>query len=787
MIYFLKNTFRIYRRNAGYTLINLFGLSIGLAAGILILLYVFNELSFDRFHKNGQELQRVNMVFVNQDGCFPSYTIPAAVGPSLVMRFPEIQSVTRITQAQDGYFIYNDKLFEINDICYADSTIFDNFSFKLLDGNPQTALNDIYRIVLTKSASGAIFGHERAIGKILKYNNKDQFLVSGIVEDPPLNSSIRFSALLSFSSLYQDKSLFMDWNGGNQYMTFIHTIHGFNMEAAESRMKPFLEENINSQIRGSGGQYELRFEPLFDIHLHPLYEDGTGGNIGNIRIFSAIAMLILIIACFNFTSLSTAKAISRSRETGIRKVSGASRGMLVRQFLGEALVLSFAALVLALFIIELVQPWYSAVTGIQLNIYSAGNFWFSGFVFFLVVITGIAAGAYPAFYLASFNPVAVLKGGSGSAKSAGLIPGILIVVQFAISAGLINCLLVMFSQLEYIRKFDPGFRTGDMLALALTSEATSEKHSLIGNDLLSLPGVISWSAVSEPPGTGVTSNGYFPEGYRDAVMINVLDVDSGFIRTLGLNLISGRNFIAGTVADSQSFLVNESYAARFGISDPAGHYIQRNGKHPIIGVVRNFHFSSLHTPVEPLILTMKPWKGYSYLLIQTDKSPGGHIRQQVEFRWHSLFPNEPFVCTPLDALIAGNYTEEKRFARLFSGFTILALVVACLGLFGLSAIILQQRRRELGIRRILGAGPLELTLRVTSGFTQFVLLGNLIAAVPVWFIMKIWLAGFSYAVHLSLITFVVTAFVTVLLAWLTILWQSLKTARLNPVEVIRYE
>ncbi|MHC1776892.1 MAG: ABC transporter permease [Lentimicrobium sp.] len=787
MTHFLKNTFRIFRRNAGNTFINLTGLSIGLAAGILIMLFVFNELSFDRFHKHGHEIYRVNMVFVNQDGTFPSYTIPAAVGASLASGFPEIQSFTRLTQPQGGFFSLNDKIFEVDEISYADSSIFSNFSFELLTGDPKKALKDIYQVVLTKSTARAIFGDQNPIGKILKLNNKDNYVVNGIVADPPSNSSIRFSALLSFSSLYQDKSLYMDWNGGNQYITYIRMVKESSINSLESNLTPFLEENINRRIRESGGQYSLRFEPLYDIYLHPLFDDGSGGSLSNIRIFSAIALLILIIACFNFTSLSTAKAIRRSRETGIRKVSGASRGMLVRQFLGEALVMSFASLMLALLLIELVQPWYNAVTGIPLSLYNSGNAGFIPAVFLLVLFTGIAAGAYPAFYLASFNPVAVLKGGSGSVRAAGLIPKILVVFQFAISAGLINCLLVMFNQLNYVRNFDPGFRSGDVLALYLPSEASSKKHSIIGNELLSLPGVKSWTAVSEPPGAGSTSNGYFPEGYQDAVLINVLDVDSGFINTMGLKLLSGRNFTSGSTADSQSFMVNETYARRFGVSATTSHYIRREGKHPVIGIVKDFHFSSLHSPVEPLILTMNPWEGYTYILIQIDESQSVSIGQLIEKRWQILFPDEPFICTPLDIVISDNYTSEKSFARLFTGFTILALVIACLGLYGLSAVILQQRRRELGIRRILGADPYRLTFRVSSGFTLLVLIGNIIAAFPVWVIMKAWLSGFSYTVPLSVITFAETALFTILLSWLTILWQSIRTSRLNPVEVIRYE
>ncbi len=787
MIHFLKSTFRIFRRNAGYTLINIAGLSIGLSAGILILLYVFNELSYDRFHENGPDIYRVNMVFVNPDGDFPSYTIPAAVGPSLAEAFPAIKSVTRITQASDGYFLSNDKLFEIKDICYADSTFFDNFSFSLIQGDPASALNGLYKIVLTESVANAIFGNEPPIGKVLRYNGSDQYVVTGIAEDPPPNSSIRFKALLSFSSLYHDKSLSMGWNGGNQYITFLHVQKDFNPDDFSDQLKPFLEEKINRDIRNSGGQYEIALEPLSDINLHPYYNDGTGGNLGNIRIFSAIALLIIIIACFNFTSLSTAKAMRRSRETGIRKVSGASRAMLIRQFLGEAILMSFVSLAFALLIIELVQPWYNAVTGLSLSISNSGSFSLVVTVFLLVFFTGILAGAYPAFYLASFNPVKVLKGGSGSIKARNLIPKILVIIQFAISAVLINCALIIFAQLDYIRNFDPGFRSSDILAVYLSGDESAENHQLLGNELLSLPGLKSWTAVSEPPGVGLTSNGYLPEGYKDVVLINVIDTDSGFISTLDLKLMAGRNFVAGSVADSQSVMVNETYAKRFGFVDPAGHFVVRDGKHPIIGVVKDFNFSSLHSSVEPLILTMKPWDKYSYLLLHIDTRQAGVIKQQIESRWHTLYPDQPYVSASLSTLIAENYSDEQRFANLFSGFTLLAMVVACLGLFGLSAIMLQQRRKELGIRRILGASSWSLLVRETLGFTFLVLTANVIAALPVWFIMNKWLANFSYTISISLTTFLFTAFFTILIAWLTILWQSWQTARLNPAEVIRYE
>ncbi len=779
----LKSLARNFRRSPGNTLINLTGLSLGLASGILILLYVFNELSYDRFHENIKELYRVNMVFVNADGSFPSNTIPAAVGPSLKASFPEIASYTRITRPDEGYFLYQGEVFGVKDICYADPGIFQDFSFRLLQGNPAQALGGIFQVVLTESTARAIFGEVNVVGKVLKLNNKDNFQVTAIAQDPPQNSSIRFRALLSFATLYQDPSLHMDWNGGNQYETFIRTAEGISTPGFKKRLNRFLDEQINDQIKSSGGHYTMLFEQLSDIHLQPLSNDGSGGSQGNIRIFSAIAILILAVACFNFTNLSTAGALRRSLETGVRKVSGASRNTLIRQYLGEALVMSLLAFIFALLLIELVQPWYLAVTGIQARVLNPGNLSLVFSVLALVLLTGLAAGAYPAFVLASFSPSVVLKGLNGSLKNSGLIPRILVVVQFAIAAGLINCLLVIYSQMRFIDHSDRGYSAEGVYVLLLPSEAVKKQHTLLGSEIASLPGVESWSAVSEPPGTGLSSNGYFPEGYRDAVLIHVMDTDSGFLNTLNIKLMMGHNFRAGSVSDSSAFLVNESYARRFGLDDPAGHYIQRDGKHPVIGIVRDFHFSTLHDPVEPLIITMQPWGGYSLMLIRTTKTE--NIADQIEKRWQLLFPGEPFVITPLEAIIGSAYRHEKDFMTLFTGFAMLALLVSCLGLFGLSAVILQQRRRELGIRRILGASPLGLVSGVIGNFSLLVLAGNLIAVVPVMLAMDRWLNRFSYAVSVSPWLFVLTALFTITLANLTIGWQAIKMARLSPLGVIR--
>ncbi|MDY0344448.1 MAG: ABC transporter permease [Lentimicrobium sp.] len=787
MFHFLKSTFRIFRRNATHTLINLIGLSIGLASGVLILLYVFNETSFDRFHEKYKDIYRVNMIFINQDGSLYTHTIPAAVGPSLNESFSDIQSVTRLTHPREGYFIKDDKLFTVRNIVYADSTFFDNFSFRLIQGDSARVLNGPGKIVLTETASANLFGKDEAMGKILRDNKGTQFVITGIVADPPQNSTIGFGALLSFSSLYQDKSIYFDWNGSNQFINYVRTEKDFNQASYQQLLEPFLDEKINKFVKNNGVRFELRFEPLSDIHLHPISSDDDSGALGNIKIFSAIALLIILIASFNFTSLATAKALRRSREIGIRKVSGASRGALIRQFMGEALLMSFMAMGVALIIIELAQPWYNTVSGLSLNIYSSQSFMLILSVLIMVIITGILAGAYPAFYLSSFNPVKVLRGGALSVKTRNLIPKILVVTQFTISAGLISCSLIIFNQLRYIRDFDPGFHTKNILVLYLSAEESASRKEILGSELLSIPGVKSWTAVSDPPGVWVSTNGYLPEGYKDVVLLNIIDTDTTFLQTMGLSLVSGRNFVAGSAYDSTAYLVNEAFTRQFGMPDPIGKVVYRSGKHPIIGVVKDFHFSSLHEPIKPLLISMNPESRFNYILLQVDPRLYGNINQQAEARWKKLFPEQPYLSLSLNTMIADHYATEQHFARLFSGFTLLAIVVACLGLFGLSAVILQQRRRNLGIRKILGASPKALILKESLRYLKLVFLANILAAIPIWLIMSQWMANFSYSVGINPFIFLVTLAFTLLIAWLTVLWQSRQAARISLVQVINYE
>jgi putative ABC transport system permease protein len=787
IIHFLKNTLRVFSRNGIYTIINLLGLCIGLTAGILILMFVVHELSYDRFHNNAGNTVIVNKIYYSKDHTSGGFTIPAAIGPSLYESFPEVESFIRIRQPGEGYFFYNGNISQSERITWVDSTFFSNFSFRLLRGNPKTALSSLYSVVLTEKMAGIIFGDEDPMGKVLRLNNEVPYTVTGIVENPPTNTIIKFDALLSFMTLYEDKNLYMEWDGGNQYLNFLVFSPTIDRQEFHKKLQPFLFEKINERYEAYGVWVDLEFEPLQGFYLsHGRLESGISALVA-VYIFSSIALLVLLIACFNFTNLSTARAMGRAKETGIRKVAGATRSQLIRQFLAEALLMSLLAFGLALIIIELVNPWYNALIGIELSFYSSQFAWFLPSLFLLVFLTGIFAGAYPAFFLSSFQPVKVLKGGVSSGRGKATFSKALVVLQFMISVALINITWTIYRQLSYMQQHDVGMHTEEVMGIYLPGQAARNAHEVLQNEIRSIAGVISCGAASEIPGRGLTSNGYRPEGYEEPVMINVIDIDADFLETMGIEVVEGRNFIRGAASDQTAYLVNETFVKQFNYPDPIGVRVKRDGDRPIIGVVKDFNFSTLHEPVKPLILTNEPWLGFTYLLVRINPANREHVAKQLETLWREMLPGEPFISRFADEYLKSAYATEKRFGEIFTWFTVLGLFVACLGLFGLSSYAVQQRKKEIGIRKLLGASRGTLVKMITGSFTWLVLLANLLALLPGILTLRIFLGYYSYAITPGYWMFAITALVSFFLAWITVAWQSLRAAGTNPAEVIKYE
>lgn len=785
--HFFRNTYRIFSRNSIYTLINLIGLSVGLTAVILILMYVTHELSYDRFHKKGRNTFLINMIYHTQNYSDDGFTIPAAIGPSLYENFPEVLSFNRFRSPTGAYFTLDDRIHQFENVSWTDSTFFNDFSFTLIRGNPKTALATPYSLVLTEKSAGIIFGDQDPMGKVVRLNNAEQYVVTGIAENPPTNTSFRFDALLSFVTLYEDKSLHMGWDGGNQYYNFITVAPEINWQMFREKLQPFLYEKINKRYEQAGVRVELEFEPIRSFHfLHGRLESGIKISLA-VYIFSIIALMVLLIACFNFTNLSTARAMSRARETGIRKVVGATRRQLIFQYLAEAILMSLMAFGFALIIIGLIHPWYNAFIGTELSFYQSPFRFFLPSLFLVVFLAGALAGAYPAFFLSSFQPVKVLKGSIISGRNKTRFSRSLVVLQFMISVALINVTWLIYSQLSYVRRFDPGMKTHDILCIHLPGRQARDGCEVLQNEIRNLAGVLSCGAASEIPGGGVTSNGYRPEGYEEVVMIHVIDIDDAFLETLDIAVVEGRNFLQGSASDRQSYLVNETFVKQFNYPEPIGVKVQRDGNRPIIGVVKDFHFSTLHEPVKPLILSNEPWQGFSYLLVRFNPANRDRIQPQIETLWKAIMPGEPFISRFMDEYLEGSYAAERRFGGLFTWFSVFAILLAALGLFGLSSYAVQQRKKEIGLRKLLGASSRNILKMLTISFILLVLFANILALFPALYLTRLFLDYYSYAVHPGATMFIVTGLGSLLFAWLTVAWQSFRVARTNPAEVLKYE
>jgi putative ABC transport system permease protein len=784
ILHFLKHTLRLFSRNRMYSLINLLGLSLGLTTGIIILMIVGNQLSHDRFHNNRKNIYQVSLTSHSKDHVSVSNTIPAAIGPSIQEEFPEVSMVTRVSQPVPGYLSFEDQTVVLNKISWVDSTFFKTFTFQLLDGRPEHALSSLWTAVVTQTTASALFGGENPLGRVIRLNNEIPYTITGVVKDPPSGSHIQFDVLLSFSSLYEDKNLHMGWDGGNRYMNYLVLSPEADVAILQEKLPPFMWEKINKQIEPYGFRMELNLHPLTTLYLH----SGLYGNpMLFIYVLAVIGLLVLIIAAINFTNLSTAQAIKRARETGIRKVAGATHRGLAIQYTGEAVLIALGAFTIALLFVELVQPYVNAVTGLELSIFSREWNRLVPALAAMVIFTGIISGAYPAFYLASFKPARVLKGGFETAKGRNTLSMALVVLQFVISITLINASFVIFRQLSYLNRFDTGMNTSQVMWLSLPGKKAMEGNETLRNEIISIAGVEACGATSEIPGRWVTSNGYRLDNSDDVSMIHVLDVDAGFLETLSLTLVDGRNFTRGSEVDKTTYLVNESFIKHYGVEDFQSLRVRRNGTRPVIGVVKDFHFASLKYPVKPLIITNDPYEGFAYLLIRINPATTEHALAQIEAVWKQLQPGDPFVYGYVDDYISSSYITEKRIGKVFSTFTLILLFIACIGLFGLSSLMIRQRQKEIGLRRLMGASSGSILKMVTGKFIALVLLANALAVVPLYFIVQTLLEYYSYSVSYNYWWFILTGVATLLLAAITVGWQSYRISQTNPAEVIRYE
>lgn len=799
----LKHYFRVairhLRRQQIITVINILGLAIGMACCMLIILFVRNEYGFDNFHPDGKNIYRVTNSFTKAGETNYGSNTQWPVGPYLKNEISDIKESVRIMNAGTALYTFQDKQY-VDPLAYADAGFFNLFNFPLVKGNAKTALQEPYTMVVTEKIAKKYFGNDDPIGKILRVDNRYDCRITAVAKDLPLNTDIGKDILLSYTTLEQivkkDGGSLDQWYNFNDNTTFVQLPTGVSLHKMVSQLQGFTDRHVKPIASSLGEVFGLQLQPLANIHLHPYGDKNTQDNNHLLYIYIAIAIFIILIACFNFMNLITARANERAVEVGVRKVMGSERRQLIVQFMSEAVLLTTISFVLAIFLALLFMPWFDKITGKEFQLFTLSNLPFLGYLFAMSVVVGLLSGSYPALYLSGFLPVAVLKGGFKTSGSRVWIRKALVIAQFSIAIVLIVATIVVYSQLRYWQNKYLGFDKEKLVNVNIASESARKNIKVIKEDLQRQPGVqhvtVSNTAMGRYVGAvnPVVKDG---EGEDKSIVTSVIIGDFDLLKTLDIKLTKGRDFSTGFATDSNNaFIVNEALVKAMNLHDPIGQRIrwlpgftERKGE--IIGVAKDFNYSNLTIPVSPAVYIVSK-EGFSMMSIRLTKE--GDLTKQlaaVENVWKKYVADYPFTYSFVTDDLAHQYIDQDRLASLFGTFSMLAIVIACMGLFGLSILIARQRTKEIGIRKVLGASTANITRLLSQDFMQLVLLSLLIAVPISWFLMNKWLQDFAYRIHVEWWMFVFAGVTAMIIALLTISFQSVKAALTNPVKSLRTE
>mgnify|MGYP000968204022 FL=1 len=801
----LKNYWKIALRNLlknkVFFLINIFGLAIGLASFVLLGLYVYTELNYDRHHRKADQIYRLVLKGEMGGEYLEAAVTGGPMGPILKNEMPEVVQNTQIQEVRRSVHLsYLDKHFFEEKIIYADSSFFDVFDHHFVAGNPLTALEKPFSLVITRQMAEKIFGNENPMGKILKWNNTSDYVVTGIIENHKPNTHLQFDFYASLSTLLSNPRTRPMVTSLFTFATFNYVVvkKEANIPELQKKVDLLVEKHMGEGMREYGGKFSITLQPLSAIHLHShlLHELGQQGDISRVYIFSAIAVLILIIACINFVNLSTARSSKRALETGIRKVFGANRSMLIKQFLGESVLVSILSLLMAIFFIKIMLPSFNNIAGTNFSFGLIGNPGFLAFLSLITLLVGFTAGIYPAFFLSSFDPGRVIKSDFRNFGSKSGFRNVMVTLQFIISVFLIFSTIVIYSQLHFIENKNLGFNKENLMIVPLRTPAMVAKYKTVKGELRNVPGVVDVSASSSYLGNFQQRQGYYPEGVprTDAWMLLNLQTDYNFPQMMGVTLKSGRSFSESVPADSNAVLVNEALAKEMNLVDPVGHYISlpdgedesSDTRFKIVGMLEDFNFASLHQPVKPLLLNLNP-ANHRYLNIRIDQNDRNATLSAISEKWETLFPSEPLDYFFLDQRFPELYSADLKTGNLFIIFTVIAIVIALMGLFGLVLYTTERRTREIGIRKVFGSSEKDILFRLNSEFLKWVLAASVIAWPLGWFFMNNWLENFAFRENISWWIFLVSTFLAVAISTITISVLAFSSARKNPVDTLRYE
>jgi putative ABC transport system permease protein len=790
---YLTVALRHILRQKGYAVINIAGLAIGIACCMLILLWVRFEYSFDTFHDKAGRIYRVAEETRRPDGFNRRRASSGSpLGPALAGEFPAIETAVRFLRT-DALMSCQGNGFNETGLFFADPEVFQVFDFPLVAGNPKTALKEPFTAVITEEFARKYFGREDPLGKTVRYENQYDFTVTGILAPIPLNSHLRFGFLGSFSSFTSA------WQGFAEHWeapvwNYILLRPDVPPQQIESQLPPLV-----GRLRGpeAAATITLRLQPLLDIHLGSF----LGGEVENkiepktLFYYALMAVLILAIASVNFVNLATARSSQRALEAGMRKVLGGSRTDLIMQYLGESILMSMMATLLALALVELFKPALSRLVGAQVSFaYLPQPFLWFGLAGIALAV-GVAAGIFPAFHFSSASPAAALKGGAGRGAAGLLLRRILVIFQFSCAAVLLICTLIGFDQFHFLLNKDLGFDKNDLLVVPMTDPSISGKYDVLKNAFRQCEGVVAVGAASNIPGED-DCHGLAFQQLNGAGLLNapVVWVDSDYPRTLGLTLVDGKDFIAE--APPGTVMLNQKAVTAFGFSDPIGAPLASYAgeseqltpmyQSTIAGVVKDYNFRKLNNPIMPLVV-MVDQRRCEYALVRLQPGNRGPTLEALKTVWAGLFPDRPFLYTFLDDFLAAQYRSTEHFATILNYACVLAVVVACIGLFGLASFVISRRTREIGIRLVFGASSVTIVSLLSREFLKTVAIANLIAWPVAYFIMTRWLQDFVYRITINPGIFLLSALVVLVIAFLTVAGHAVRAARANPVESLKYE
>jgi putative ABC transport system permease protein len=795
---------RNFFKHRGFSFINIFGLAVGVACCLTIVLYVLDEISYDRYHDRAEQIYRVGIDGYINNIAFHGVVTCSPMAQTLVREFPEVEAATRLRNFGFPVFRYEDKVFSEERVFWVDPSFIDVFTVPFIEGDPETALTEPNSIVLTRSMALKYFGREDPMGRSLNADRSRDYLITGVVEDVPHNSHFHYDFLASLSTY--DDSQSPIWISNNYY-TYVLLRKDASPEAFEGKLVELVKKYVGPQIKvaagltleqfyESGGKWGYFIQPLTDIHLHSHleFEIEPNGDIAYVYIFSIIAIGILLVAGVNFVNLATARSVNRAREVAIRKTVGSRRPQLIRQFLAETTLLSFIAVILALIAVQFVLPTFNTITGKDLAIPFMQNAFTIPALFGVVLLIGVLAGIYPAFFLASFDPAIVLKSETMGRTRKSKLRNILVVFQFTVSIFLIIGTFIVNRQLRYIQNKNLGFNKDQIVVVKKTDDIGNQIQAF-RQELVKNANVIDATNTARLIGETFGNSAYKLAGAsgEETHLLWTYFTDPHFADTYQIEMAAGRYFEEGRQADQQAVVLNETAVKELGLTDPVGKQIEalrptRSLTFTIIGVMKDFHFESLHFQIRPLIITLWPPNNRGrYVSVRVSSEGIRNTLVFLENTWRKFAGNQAFEYEFLDDHFAKIYQSEERTGQIFFSFSLLAIIIASLGLLGLAAFIGEQRTKEIGIRKVLGATDSKIMLLLSRQFTKWVIMSNLFAWPIAYYFMHKWLQRFAFQPGLSVWSFLLASLVVFFVALLTVSYQTVKAARANPVDLLRYE